>query len=144
MFDFGNQRSEARNALQAIKSYQMNRSCFVGRPDPSFQYLLTNGRAPSGSLSGEDCVKFNPATIEVREINGRWKIVDGRHMMFDFGNNKAEATKSLNIIQKHGFNRSCFVGRPDPSFSYLRKSGNSTSSSSNSGLIYSIIEQAQN
>ena len=41
----------------------------------------------------EDCIPFNPATIEVKEIDGRWKIVDGSHWMFDFGSNKAEAEK---------------------------------------------------
>jgi len=41
--------------------------------------------------------------------------------MFDFGSKKAEADKALAIIKKYGFNKSCFVGRPDPSFQYMRK-----------------------
>jgi hypothetical protein len=69
----------------------------------------------------EDCVSFNPATTAVTSIDGRWKIVDGSHWIFDFGNNRAEAEQSLQIIKKHDFTRSCFVGRPDPSFEYLRK-----------------------
>ncbi len=121
MFDFGSKKAEALKALDIIKHYGMNRSCFVGRPDPSFTYLLVSGNAPVGSFPGEDCVSFNPATIEVKQINGRWKIVDGSHWMFDFGNKKAEADKAYAIIKKYGFRYSCFVGRPDPSFSYLRK-----------------------
>ena len=121
MFDFGNKKAEAYRALQIIKHYQMNQSCFVGRPDPSFQYLLASEKAPKGSMPGEDCVSFNPNTIQVKNINGSWKIVDGNHWMFDFGNKKAEAEKAFAIIKKYGFTRSCFVGRPDPSFLYLRK-----------------------
>ncbi|MCG8342646.1 MAG: hypothetical protein MI684_07400 [Chlorobiales bacterium] len=121
MFDFGNKKNEAYRALKIIKHYGMNRSCFVGRPDPSFQYMLTPGGAPKGGIPGEDCVSFNPNTIEVKNINGRWKIVDGNHWMFDFGNKKAEAEKAFAIIKKYGFTRSCFVGRPDPSFHYLRR-----------------------
>jgi hypothetical protein len=121
LFDFGNAEHEARRALQIIKHYGMNQSCFVGRPDPSFQYLLVSGRAPAGVFPGEDSVSFNPNTIAVRQFNGRWKIVDGNHWLFDFGSNASEARQAYAIIKKYGFTRSCFVGRPGPSFTYLRK-----------------------
>lgn len=121
LFDFGEKQSEARQALRIIKHYGMNQSCFVGRPDPSFPYMLISGNAPSGSLSGEDCVRFNPNTIEVRRVDGRWKIVDGSHWVFDFGNKRSEARQAFAIIKQYGFNRSCFVGRPGPSFTYLRR-----------------------
>jgi hypothetical protein len=121
MFGFGNKEGEARQSLRIIKHYGMNQSCFVGRPDPSFQYMLVSGNAPSGSLSGEDCIGFNPNTIEVRRIGGSWKIVDGSSWMFDFGNKEGEARQAFAIIKKYGFNRSCFVGRPNASFQYLRR-----------------------
>lgn len=121
MFDFGNNRSEAVKALKVIKHYGMTKSCFVGRPGPSFKYMRVKNRAPSRSFPGEDCISFNPNTIQVKRINGRWKIVDGSHWMFDFGNKGAEAKKAFAIIKKYRFTRSCFVGRPDPSFEYLRK-----------------------
>ena len=121
MFNFGNKKAEAIKALSIIKHYKMNQSCFVGRPDPSFSYLLVNGQAPQGRMPGEDCVRFNPNTIKVKKINGRWKIVDGSHWVFDFNNKEAEARTAFAIIKKYGFNRSCYVGRPAPSFIYLRK-----------------------
>ncbi|NTV92689.1 MAG: hypothetical protein HGA72_05300 [Chlorobiaceae bacterium] len=121
LFNFGPNRSEALQALRIIKYYRMNLSCFVGRPDPSFQYLLVNGNAPQGSMPGEDCVSFNPNSIEVKNIGGSWKIVDGSHWIFDFGSKEDEARKAFAIIKKHGFTRSCYVGRPNASFQYLRK-----------------------
>lgn len=121
LFDFGDKKMEALQALKIIKYYRMDSSCFVGRPDPSFHYLLVNGNAPQGSMPGEDCVSFNPNTIEVRKIDGRWKIVDGSHWVFDFNDKESEARTAYAIIKKYGFTRSCFVGRPDPSFQYLRK-----------------------
>lgn len=120
-FDFGNKRSEAYKALDIIKCYRITQSCFVGRPGPSLNYLLKNGKAPQGPIAGEDCVSFNPNTAKVKCIGGRWKIVDGSHWIFDFGSSKAEATKSLQIIKKHKFTKSCYVGRPGPSFEYMRK-----------------------
>ncbi|MEM9920986.1 MAG: hypothetical protein AAF990_22995 [Bacteroidota bacterium] len=120
-FSFGNKVKEARKALRIIKQYKVTQSCFVGRPGPSLEYLLRQGKAPTGAIAQEDCVSFNPRTIKVKRINGRYKIVDGSHWVFDFGNSKAEAVKSLNIIKKHGFTKSCYVGRPGPSFEYMRK-----------------------
>lgn len=121
IFDFGNNAGEAKQALAIIKHYRMNKSCFVGRPDPSFSYLLTNGKAPQGAMRGEDCVSFNPQTATVKQLNNRWKIVDGNHLMFDFGGKQNEANQSLSIIKYYGFTHSCFVGRPGPSLTYLRK-----------------------
>jgi hypothetical protein len=121
MFDFGNKESEAKKSLNIITKYRMNQSCFVGRPNPSFQYMLVSGNAPTGALKDEDCVSFNPATAAVQQIQGSWKIVDGSHWMFDFGANQSEAHQALAIIKKYGFTHSCFVGRPGPSFTYLRR-----------------------
>jgi hypothetical protein len=121
LFDFGQKKTEADQALRIIKHYGMNQSCFVGRPQPSFQYLLVSGNAPVGSMPGEDCVAFNPQTTTVQSINGQWKIVDGNHWLFDFGDNRSEAMMALEIIKRHGFTQSCFVGRPNASFTYLRK-----------------------
>ncbi|MBN2427461.1 MAG: caspase family protein [Deltaproteobacteria bacterium] len=121
LFDFGNNKSEAVTTSKIIKHYGMNQSCYVGRPDPSFKYLLVNGKAPAGATGKEDCIKFNPGNIQVKKINNSWKIVDGSSWLFDFGNNKSEAVETYNIIKKYGFSYSCYVGRPDPSFKYLRK-----------------------
>lgn len=121
MFDFGSNQAEAQEALAIIKHYNANQSCFVGRPGPSFEYLLVNGDSPAGAMAGEDCVDFNLANLSVRNHNGQWTIVDGGHLIFGFGSNLAEARKALAIIKKHGFTHSCYVGRPGPSLKYLRK-----------------------
>jgi hypothetical protein len=121
MFNFGDKQAEAMQALNIIKYYGMNSTCFVGRPDPSFTYLLVNGQAPQGGMPGEDSVGFNPNTIQVQNIGGRWKIVDGSHWVFDFGDKEGEARTAYAIIRKYGFTRSCYVGRPYPSFTYLRR-----------------------
>ena len=121
IFDFDTKKDEAYRSFDIIRHYGMNSTCYVGRPNPSFTYLLVSGSAPRGPFPGEDAVSFNPNTIEVKEFGGRWKIVDGNHWMFDFGANKAEALTAYNIIRKYGFRYSCFVGRPNASFIYLRK-----------------------
>ncbi|MDH5507717.1 MAG: hypothetical protein OEZ02_10905 [Anaerolineae bacterium] len=121
MLDFAGNKTEADRSLEIINHYQMNKQCFVGRPDPDMEYFLVNGSSPVGALAGEDCVSFNPDTIEVVEIDGSWKVVDGPSWLLDFGTSQSEANKARKIIQKYGFSNVCFVGRPDASMIYFRK-----------------------
>jgi len=121
LFDFGSKQSEAVLALKIIKHYKMNKSCFVGRPNAPFSYMLTENTAPSGSFNGEDCLGFDRDTLAIKKIKNRWKIIQGRRYLFDFNQREDLAKETLTIIKKYGFTKSCFVGRPKANFSYLRK-----------------------
>lgn len=121
VFDFGGKKHEARRALSIIRHYGINQSCYVGRPNPSLEYLLISGNAPRGAAAKEDCIAFNPDRIQVKKVNGSWKIVEGDHWIFDFGNKMSEARSAFGVIRQHNFNRSCYVGRPNPSLEYMRR-----------------------
>ena len=121
LFDFGPDRAAAQQALRVIDRYRLNHSCFVGRPDPAFTYLLAKGGAPTGPMAGEDCVAFDPQALRVSKIGNRWKIVDGRRWLFDFGPEETEARRALATIRRYGFTHSCFAGRPQADFTYLRR-----------------------
>lgn len=90
------------------------------------QQLFANRlSAPSGRYHGtaitsfaDDCIAFNPQQAEVKNVQSRWKIVVGSLWLLDFGSNKQEAERALSIIQNYGFNKQCFVGRPDSSMEY--------------------------
>lgn len=121
LFDFDRDRDSAIKAQAVIRHYRMDQVCYVGRPDASLVYLTSEGKAPLGKKSGEDCVAFNPQNLKVEQIRGRWKLVDGNHWVFDFENNLNEAKQSLELIRRYQFRYSCFVGRPNPEFTYLRQ-----------------------
>lgn len=112
--------TEAIRALTTIRYYGMNSHCFVGRPNASLEYWLVDGHAPTGSMAGEDCVSFDPSNLTVESRGGQWLLLDGNHSLFAFPNEN-EAEQARSIIRHHGFTKSCFVGRPDPSMTYLRK-----------------------
>lgn len=124
-FDFGNKHAEAIQSLKVIKEYKVKHSCFVGRPAPSFQYLLNNQeQAPLGNqVAGEDCISFKTNDAQVKYFPGpqSWKIIAGNMWMVDFGNKKLEAQTALKAIKHHKFNQQCFVGRPNPSFKYWKR-----------------------
>jgi hypothetical protein len=121
LLDFGENQQEAKEALKILQYYEFNQQCFVGRPDPTMEYYLNDGKPPTGFLAGEDCIGFNPASITVENVGGRWKITEGSHWLMDFNDQEAEAQNANKIIQKYQFNNFCFVGRPDPSLVYFRK-----------------------
>ncbi|MDX1336267.1 MAG: hypothetical protein R3312_10810, partial [Gammaproteobacteria bacterium] len=77
--------------------------------------------SPLGKKVQEDCLTFNPKKLKLEQVHGSWKIVEGNHWLFDFGSNIQEAKQSLSIIRKYQFKYSCFIGRPDPSFTYMRQ-----------------------
>lgn len=119
--DFGANEAAARRALQIMKHYKMNSQGFVGRPNPSMEYFLVDGAAPSGVFPGEDRLSFNPVSLEVKQASGRWKVADGSHQVLDFGGGEQEARIALQIIRKYGFTSICFVARPNPPMTYFRR-----------------------
>jgi hypothetical protein len=121
LLDFAASQSEANQALAIIRHYGLNMQCFVGRPDPSMAFYLTNGQAPVGPFTGEDAIGFDPANIEVRQVTGRWKVVEGDHWLLDFGSAQNEARQAPSYILRYQFRFMCFVGRPAPSMTYFRR-----------------------
>ena len=58
--------------------------------------------------------------ITIKKVDNYYIITDGSSSMFSF-DKIDEAKKSLNIIKKYQFNQVCYIGRPDPSFIYLKR-----------------------
>jgi hypothetical protein len=121
IFGFDFDKTEATVALATIKHYKMTQSCFVGRPRPSFHYMLVGGSSPVGSFRPTDCSPFNPATTNVKQINGSWKVADGSNELFDFGEKKDEASQTLAIIKKYGFTYSCMIAKGKVEYIYMHK-----------------------
>ena len=120
ILDFGGNAAEANQAMAIIQYYHFNKQCFVGRPDPGMTYWLKGHNAPNGAYGGEDCVDFDPNNVSVEGGGGNWRVVDGGHSMFSFPS-QDEANQAVAVIQNYNFRYSCFVGRPGPSMTYLRK-----------------------
>ena len=121
MLDAGPNKTEMDRAKTIVQHYGMNKQCFVGRPDASLEYWLKDTAAPAGALAGEDCVGINPNGLAVKNSGSQFTIVsNGNHAAFT-APTAAEAQTVIDVIKYYGFTKSCFVGRPGPSMSYLRK-----------------------
>lgn len=125
MIDTGASKAEADRIVEIIRHYKLRSMCFVGRPTcgdvtPMMYWLTDSEGAPSGSLSGEDAIAFDPTKLQVIDVGGRWKVAEGAHWLLDFGPGHGNAVAALHFIRKYGFNEMCFVGRPGPSMTYFK------------------------
>lgn len=117
MFSFGSNKAEGEAALAIIRKYGFDRTCYVGRPNASMTYLLAGTSSASGAHGSEDCIAFNRNNLSVERVGSQWRLTDGRSSMKMFPNN-SEAQQAVDAINRHRFNRQCYVGRPGPSFTY--------------------------
>lgn len=91
------------------------------RLDTSAQAPMSTAALQPASSSG--CVSFDPATITLRQENGRWRIISGTRWLFDFGNNSDAADQALSILRHYRMNQVCTVGTSTPAFTYLLAQG---------------------
>lgn len=118
LFYFSFSRSEAQQALDIINQFGFTSTCYIGRPDASMQYLRTGTTVPGGPHGSLDCIAFNRATVRIEPAGGgRWRLTDGASSLLVFPN-QAEAQQAVTRINQYQLNRQCFVGRPDPSFTF--------------------------
>ncbi len=98
-------------------------------PDPSFGFnatSLTDLAEQLGALlvtTPDDCLWLDPGKAQARQVAGRWTIVDGDQDVLDFGASEANAERAKAVIRHYGFDRICFVGRPDPPMMYFTVGG---------------------
>jgi 2-haloacid dehalogenase len=94
-------------------------------PNPAYDFNVTSLTELVHELGAdpptlqEDCIGIDPNAVQVRQIGGSWKVVDGTDEMLDFGVNQANAVKAKNVISNYKFDRMCFVGRPDAPMMYF-------------------------
>jgi hypothetical protein len=84
-------------------------------------WLNSAGQSPVGPMANEDALDFNPANLRLVKIGQRWKIADRNHWLLDFGPAEGNAKVALYFIEKYGFTKICFVGRPNPPMLYFRQ-----------------------
>ncbi|HEY3275111.1 MAG TPA: hypothetical protein VGJ94_00700 [Syntrophorhabdaceae bacterium] len=121
LFGFGVDKREAENSLAVMSRYRITKSCFIGRPKPSFHYMLSGDSAPAGEFKGEACKAFAPAAITVRQIKTGWVLSEGERTLIAFGERKSEADRALSIIKKYGFTHFCLMATGKVDFMYMRK-----------------------
>lgn len=70
----------------------------------------------------EDCLPFDPTKLVAKNVDGNWTIVEQpNHLMFSFGDDRQACIDALTLIKKYGYNQTCYIGRANASFNYLKR-----------------------
>jgi hypothetical protein len=120
LFEFGPDQKAAELALRLLEKYEITELCSVGRPRPTFNYLLSNGNAPKGSIDGENCTEIDPLAVVVAESDKGFELQFKRKTLYSFAE-KSEAEVAMQIIRARGFSYACQLGGPPQGMTYLRK-----------------------
>lgn len=135
-------KQEANVTLNIMLHYQTTQLCQCGegyytdnkgKENPfnnMMQYQLTedytglgNNEINSYENSIEDCLPFDPKKLVARKnLDGNWYLIERPgHSMFGFGKDEESCKNALSVIKKYEFNQSCFIGRANASFNYLKR-----------------------
>jgi hypothetical protein len=117
--DFGLDRAAAQQALKTLHELRPTEYGVIGTPQPVLEYFLTDGKAPEAILSQRQVVPFDPATLQVVQVNGMWCLRDPYQVLCNFGPHADDARLALEVCRKYGFNQLGFVGGPTPVMTVL-------------------------
>lgn len=117
--DGGSRMLVLDNRVDAVKALALARKhtahCFVGRDNRRLNrkdYIMEYWTGDSGlstTIPREDCISYNPATLEIRDEGASgWLLTDGSSRMVTLDSRgDAEQAKSI----AGGFSKQCFIGR---------------------------------
>lgn len=80
-------------------------------------------RDVDGVAFQEDCLAHDPDAMELKQMDGRWRIGQGSRWMLDFANKPDEAKVTLGLMKRFRFDEICYIGRPGPSMTYSKANG---------------------
>jgi hypothetical protein len=107
-------QADAERALALARRHTAH--CFIGRGNPRpnrMDYVRDYWTGSSGIstvIQGEDCVAYNPVTVNVFDRGDLgWRMEDGDHWMLLY-HDQADANRGL-AVAKANTGRLCFIGR---------------------------------
>jgi hypothetical protein len=106
-------RADAAKALALARRHTAH--CFIGRDNrrPNRRdFIVEYWTGDSGiatTIQGEDCISYNPGTLEIRNEGARgWLLTDGSSRMVTL-DNRRDAEQAMGVAS--GFSSQCFIGR---------------------------------
>ncbi|MCU1285173.1 MAG: hypothetical protein JWO13_1523 [Acidobacteriales bacterium] len=122
--------------LKIIKHYGMNASCTINDSFNPFHFMLVDGHAPTGKMTGELCfhyhlsslrlVYYGPGPIrwysygkDMRGYHIEWGGVKHGALMHSFIDKEA-ALSAIEAIKAFSLTYDCYYQRPYASFTYMK------------------------
>ncbi len=110
-------REEAERGLLIVQKFALEEYCTVGT---EFSYFKSGGSLPRGDLGGEDCTPIRTGELGYKVAGGRHLVMNGDASMIAM-RAETEAKRALGILRSLGARQMCYLGRPGPSLTYLKR-----------------------
>jgi hypothetical protein len=78
---------------------------------------------PTGAASVSDRVVFDYRQVQLRQDQGKLKLVLGSYVFADFGADRMSAEQALGLFQHYRFTEQCLIGHPHASYAYFLVAG---------------------
>ncbi len=108
----GPDESTAREALTLLQHYHFTELCLIGGDDPSFSYLLANGRMPRELRFGVSSIAFHAERVRVRQVGSEFMLEEEGTCIYNFGPREDDARCLCEFIRQNNPDHLCWVG-PD-------------------------------
>ncbi|MEL6569807.1 MAG: toll/interleukin-1 receptor domain-containing protein [Pseudomonadota bacterium] len=116
VIEFPNQ-AEAERGVEILQKLGVNNYCTVGA---EFRYFKAGNALPTGALGNEDCTTIQRDRLGYKVAGGRHLVINGDASMIAM-RTETEAQKALTILRGLGAAELCYLGRPGPSLTYLKR-----------------------
>lgn len=119
--EFGASYNDAGKALRAIRAERFDSFASVGKARPPFEVWLADGQPPGPPSLRSMTMPFDVANLRVAAVGSMWCLRDGKRIVFNFGDSKADAERALAVCKQYGFNLLVLIGSPEPKMTYLAR-----------------------
>lgn len=107
---FGVTRRSADDAYYFLRDSRATELCRLSVGD--LMFFTSYGQIRAGIPLGVNSQRFDPARLEVKEVNGTWALCERGAPILLLGTDPGEAQLALSVIQHYQFDHLCRIGHP--------------------------------
>lgn len=110
----------AREAQRAVRDARLTEFCRFGASGVTF--FLSNGQAPRNLPLSAQGPRFDPASLRVYELRGRWNVADATGKPIATVASREEAVSLVGVFKAFGFDQICvFASAGKPAMTVFAK-----------------------
>jgi hypothetical protein len=100
---FGPTEWAAREAARTVQDAKYTEFCKLGGT-ANLTFFLRDGKAPTRAPISAQGRAFDPTSLKVQPVNGKWAVTEGGRQLFEVGS-AAEGETVVRVLKAYGFDQ---------------------------------------
>jgi hypothetical protein len=109
---FGPTEWAAREAAHTVRDSNFTEFCKLGGTS-NLTFFLRDGKAPSRAPLSAQGRAFDPTTLKVQQINGKWAVTEGNRHLLNVGSPQ-EGENVVRVLKAYGFDQLAHLSAAGP------------------------------